>query len=115
MGIKKIEHNIYNQLQCDGVVERLHVRANVKKTHFSIWYTVGYILILSGGRFFIHQLRVTQCPVDFPAGYYWYGCKQHSTPRWLEDISEEGSLAQHVYTTVNDEASVLMCLEVLMT
>ena len=49
---------------------------------------------------------MTQCPIDFPAGYYWYGRKQHSPrkiPRWLEDILEEDFLAQH--TTVNDEAS----------
>ena len=37
----------------------------------------------------IHQTRVTPCPDDFPAGYYWYGRKQHSPgrpPRWLETL-----------------------------
>ena len=39
----------------------------------------------------VHQLRVTPCPVEFPAGYYWYGQQQHSpgrTPQWLERLSE---------------------------
>ena len=40
----------------------------------------------------IHQTRVTPCPEDFPAGYYWYGRKQHSPgrpPRWLETHLDE--------------------------
>ena len=53
----------------------------------------------------VHQLRVTRCPVDFPAGYYWYGRKQRSPgkiPRWwLEDISDEGSVARPA-TVIND-------------
>ena len=39
----------------------------------------------------VHQLRVTRCPIDFPAGYHWYGQKQHSSDRitrWLEDLQE---------------------------
>ena len=37
----------------------------------------------------VHQLRVTKCPIDFPAEYYWYGRKRHSSgkiPRWLEEL-----------------------------
>ena len=52
----------------------------------------------------VHQLRVTRCPVDFPAGYYWYGRKQRSPgkiPRWLEDIPDEGSVARPA-TVIND-------------
>ena len=29
----------------------------------------------------VHQLRVMKCPVQFLAGYYWYGQKQHSPGR----------------------------------
>ena len=38
----------------------------------------------------IHQMRVTPCPQGFPAGYYWYGRRQHSSgkvPQWLERFS----------------------------
>lgn len=45
----------------------------------------------SEDRINVHQLRVTKCPIDFPAGYYWYGHKQHSSgkvPRWLDDMQE---------------------------
>ena len=37
----------------------------------------------------VHQLRVMKCPVQFPAGYYWYDQKQHSPeriPGWLENL-----------------------------
>ena len=37
----------------------------------------------------IHQTKVIPCPDDFPAGYYWYGWKQHSpgwSPWWLETL-----------------------------
>ena len=39
----------------------------------------------------IHQTRVTPCPADFPAGYYWYGRKRHSPGRpaqWLETLAD---------------------------
>ncbi len=38
----------------------------------------------------IHQIRVCPCPVEFPPGYYWYGCKQHfpGPPCWVEDLLE---------------------------
>ena len=29
----------------------------------------------------VHQTRVTPCPNDFSAGYYWHGRTQHS-PGW---------------------------------
>ena len=42
----------------------------------------------------VHQLRVTPCPHGFPAGYYWYGRRQHSPgkiPQWLDKLSSSGS------------------------
>ena len=40
----------------------------------------------------VHQLRVTPCPVEFPAGYYWYGQQQRSSgrvPQWLERLATD--------------------------
>ena len=37
----------------------------------------------------IHQSRVKHCPVNFPAGFYWYGGKQKAqgrTPMWVQDL-----------------------------
>ena len=60
----------------------------------------------------VHQLRVTPCPVEFPAGYYWYGQRQHSpgkTPQWLEKLSEDGSELELSNEDVHDGR----CLRVL--
>lgn len=54
----------------------------------------------------VHQLRVTKCPIDLPAGYYWYGRKQHSadkTPKWLENL--QGANVMLDATTVDDGTS----------
>ena len=43
------------------------------------------------GQIQMHQTRVTPCPDDFPAGYYWYGRKRHSPgrpPKWLETLAD---------------------------
>ena len=52
----------------------------------------------------IHQLRVTPCPPEFPAGYFWYGNKRHGPgrpPKWVDqlltqqvDVAEETLSAQ---------------------
>ena len=37
----------------------------------------------------IHQSRVKHCPVDFPAGFYWYGGKRKGPgrpPKWVEQL-----------------------------
>ena len=53
----------------------------------------------------VHQMRVTPCPVEFPAGYYWYGNKQVGPgrpPKWVErllsaeKISESTSPSGHL-------------------
>ena len=38
----------------------------------------------------VHQSRVCPCPVEFPAGYYWYGGKRQGIgqpPRWIEQLT----------------------------
>ena len=37
----------------------------------------------------VHQMRVTPCPQEFPAGYYWYGTKRHGPgypPKWVDKL-----------------------------
>jgi len=37
----------------------------------------------------VHQNRVSCCPEEFPAGYYWYGGKRKGTgapPRWVDNL-----------------------------
>ena len=64
----------------------------------------------------VHQLRVTKCPIDFPAGYYWYGRKQHSSgkiPGWLEDL-QRAAVTQDIAprsSTGDDDASVEVDVE----
>ena len=39
----------------------------------------------------VHKTRVTSCPGDMPAGYYWYGRKKHSPgrpPGWLTALAD---------------------------
>ena len=53
--------------------------------------TVVKIYFPQDGQIQIHQTRVTPCPDDFPAGYYWYGQKKHSPgrpPQWLETLAD---------------------------
>ena len=56
--------------------------------------TVTKVYFPRDGLMNVHQLRVTRCPVQFPAGYYWYGRKQHSPgriPGWLENLSNSAT------------------------
>lgn len=37
----------------------------------------------------VHQSRVKCCPLNFPAGFYWYGSNQKAqgkTAKWVEDL-----------------------------
>jgi len=37
----------------------------------------------------VHQNRVSRCPDEFPAGYYWYGGKRKGTgapPKWVDNL-----------------------------
>ena len=41
------------------------------------------------GQIHVHQTRVTVCPKEFPAGYYWYGNNSKSTdcvPEWVNQL-----------------------------
>ena len=51
--------------------------------------TVAKVYFPQDGQIQIHQLRVTPCPAEFPAGYYWYGKKKQSPGRpakWVEQL-----------------------------
>ena len=40
----------------------------------------------------IHQLRIKNCPVSFPCGYYWYGSKRRRPgrpPKWVEKLMNQ--------------------------
>ena len=37
----------------------------------------------------VHLSRVQSCPIDFPAGYYWYGSKRRGPgrpPKWVDSL-----------------------------
>ena len=61
-------HGPYRVVSCDD--------PNIAKVYFPDEGTIQ-----------VHQSRVCICPVEFPAGYYWYGSKCHSDgtlPRWIQ-------------------------------
>ena len=40
----------------------------------------------------VHQSRVTPCPSEFPAGYFWYGTRRPGPgrpPRWVQELLED--------------------------
>ena len=40
----------------------------------------------------IHQLRVKDCPISFPCGYYWYSKKRSRPgwpPKWVEKLMNQ--------------------------
>jgi len=42
----------------------------------------------------IYQSRVKLCPLNFPAGFYWYGGNSKGPgrlPKWVEQLLEENS------------------------
>lgn len=42
----------------------------------------------------VHLERVTQCPSNFPAGYYWYGPRRQGpghSPKWLVKLQQKAS------------------------
>jgi len=40
------------------------------------------------GQIHVHQTRVTPCPKEFPAGYYWYGHNSKATDCVLEWVNQ---------------------------
>ena len=57
----------------------------------------------------VHQTRVTPCPPQLPAGFFWYGTRRHSPgrpPRWLLNLDKDpGSPDRHPQTTIETETS----------
>ena len=54
--------------------------------------TVVKIYRPQDGQIQVHQLRVTPCPPEFPAGYFWYGNKRHGPgrpPKWVDLMLNE--------------------------
>ena len=46
------------------------------------------------GQICVHQSRVCDCPVEFPAGYFWYGGKRKGPgrpPKWVQSILANGA------------------------
>jgi len=42
----------------------------------------------------VHQSRVKPCPLNFPAGFYWYGGNNKGlgrVPKWVEQVLDEKS------------------------
>ena len=54
----------------------------------------------------VHQSRVTRCPDQFPAGFYWYGNKRRGPghpPKWVAHLLESGNV-----TELNNESEAIM-------
>ena len=57
------------------------------------------------GQIQVHKQRITRCPSELLAGYYWYGAKKHSTggaPKWVSELQgiadvqeEQGNAVDH--------------------
>ena len=46
------------------------------------------------GELKVHQSRICPCPLDFPAGYYWYGTRRKGPgrpPRWVNQLLTNGA------------------------
>ena len=55
--------------------------------------TIQKVYFPDDGLIQIHQSRVTRCPLNFPAGYYWYGNKRRGPghpPKWVNDLLTTG-------------------------
>ena len=62
----------------------------------------------------IHQLRVKNCIISFPCGYYWYGKKRSRPgrpPKWVEKLmnqppSTPGNKSNEVMNTLEESEKV---------
>ena len=53
-----------------------------------------------------HQNRVQKCPMNFPAGYYWYGSKRPSPgrpPKWVELLLTDTNCPEQGASTDNTD------------
>ena len=51
--------------------------------------TVSNVYFPNDTQIKVHQNRVSHCPKEFPAGYYWYGGKRKGTgapPAWMDNL-----------------------------
>lgn len=58
----------------------------------------------------VHQSRVSSYPLDFPAGYFWYGAQRHSPgcpQKWLQRMLQGGPDARPQTADVEAEAANL--------
>ena len=55
--------------------------------------TVAKVNFHQHGKIQIHQSRVQRCPLSFPEGCHWYGCKRPDPgrpPKWVEKLLSDG-------------------------
>jgi len=58
----------------------------------------------------VHLSRVQCCPLDFPAGYYWYGSKRRGPgrpPKWVDQLLSGADSQDSAVADVSEEASVV--------
>jgi len=56
--------------------------------------TVSNVYFPSDAHIKVHQNRVSRCPEEFPAGYYWYGgkCKgSGAPPKWVDNLLDQSN------------------------
>ena len=61
----------------------------------------------------VHLSRVQSCPIDFPAGYYWYGSKRRGPgrpPKWVDSLLS-GSIPLYQDGTEPESIPDRDCLE----
>lgn len=58
----------------------------------------------------VHLSQVQCCPLDFPAGYYWYGSKRRGPgrpPKWVDQLLSGADSQNSAVADVSEEASVV--------
>ena len=56
----------------------------------------------------VHQSRVKHCPVEFPAGFYWYGGRSKGPgrpPKWVEQLLAGKNTNKEVVNTAEENES----------
>ena len=90
LGIKKLNTTAYHP-QCDGAVEwhgpyRILDKSDPNVTCIKVYYP-------QDGPVHVHQSRISRCPEEFPAGFYWYGNKRRGPgrpPKWVDRLLRSG-------------------------
>ena len=61
--------------------------------------TASKVYFPGDGQIQVHQQRVTRCPSELIAGYYWYGPKKRSsgrTPQWVKSLCVPSGVDQYM-------------------